>query len=147
MTTVFTSQQEIIHQLRKNHEERQKVLKKLTMLGDSEAELMMQLQEQSGINAVVIPDFSMFKDTTRRLLIEFWIAPNRMLSHEDIRQDVMFDNEAKISAIWQVISRANAELSKMKFCFEIKNMKKRGYQLVDKILTKCNQQVIRHKNS
>ena len=56
------------------------------------------------------PDFSVFSDTTRRLLIELWDAPGRMNSHHDIREDVIGDVEASKAAVWLVILRAKNEI-------------------------------------
>jgi DNA-binding response OmpR family regulator len=75
-------------------------------------------------------DFSMFKDTTNRLLTEFMKAPDKMLSQEDIRQDVMFD-EAKETAVRDVIRFARKEIQSChNFYYEIKNIRGKAYQLV-----------------
>ena len=44
-----------------------------------------------------IADFSMFPDTTRRLLTELWDAPEKTLDKEDIRQDVIGDEYAHVT--------------------------------------------------
>ena len=81
-------------------------------------------------SSVLQADFSMFKDTTSRLLTEFLNAPNRILSYEDIRLDVMFDAEASDSAIRSVIQRARQEMRDVPDCrYEIKSISKRGYRL------------------
>ena len=75
-------------------------------------------------------DLSMFKGTTRRLLIEFLSAPNCMLSHEDIRLDVMFDEWASDSALRSMIKRARKEMKACRDCpYEIKPISKKGYKL------------------
>jgi DNA-binding winged helix-turn-helix (wHTH) protein len=146
MTAILPPQQEIVARLWEIHTERRKILKKMEKLNDNETDLLTQLQEQGDVKSIEQPDFSVFKDTTSRLLTELWNAPTRMLSHEDIRQDVIFDDEANDSAIRQVISRAKTELNKMKYPFEIKNVKKKGYTLVDKNVTKRNKIPKRLKN-
>ena len=85
-------------------------------------------------------DCSMFKDTTRRLLEEFQKAPDHILTHEDIRQDVMFDEYASDPAVWMVIKRARQEMvGNGDFPYEIKSLSKKRYQLVEvNILTKPN---------
>ena len=140
MIVILPRYAETVAQLREISVERQRILKKLVKLNDREVDLFDQLQEQVKRTNIEPPDFPMFKETTRRLLTEFWNAPDHMLSHEDIRQDVIYDEEANDGTIWQVVSRANSELVKTKSHFEIKNIKKRGYQLAIKNLTK-------HKNA
>jgi len=81
-------------------------------------------------------DFSMFKETTRRLLIELWDAPEKMISHQDIREDVIFDEEASDQAVKNVIVRARYELAEAKAKFDIKNVFGKGYQLVPKRIPK-----------
>jgi len=78
-------------------------------------------------------DFSMFKDTTRRLLIELWDAPQRMLSKQDICNDVILDEYASNVAVRLVITKAKKEMATHSdFHYVIKNIKRRGYQLVCK---------------
>ena len=77
-----------------------------------------------------VPDFSMFKDTTRRLLTELWDAPERMLSHEDIRQDVILDEYASDGAVKHVIMRARKELMNHEFAYNIRSIWGKGYQIV-----------------
>jgi DNA-binding response OmpR family regulator len=74
-------------------------------------------------------DFSMFKDTTNRLLTEFMNAPDKMLSQEDIRQDEMFDEYASDDAVKKVIKRAREESALNKLPYEIKNIRGKGYKL------------------
>jgi DNA-binding winged helix-turn-helix (wHTH) protein len=53
-----------------------------------------------------------------------------MLSHEDIRQDVILDVEASDSAVRSVIQRARKEMQAYRDCyFEIKSVAKKGYRL------------------
>jgi hypothetical protein len=77
------------------------------------------------------PDFSMFPDTARRLLVNLWDAPDsRMLSQEDIREDVMFDRDANDDAVRQTVSKVRKELRRKNSIYDIKNIKNKGYQLV-----------------
>jgi len=85
-----------------------------------------------GVAEPEVPDFSMFKDTTRRLLTELWDAPERMLEKEDIRQDVILDEYASDGAVKQVIGRARIEMQEKRFPYVIKTVFNRGYQLVPK---------------
>jgi DNA-binding response OmpR family regulator len=73
--------------------------------------------------------FSMFKEETRRLLMELWISPNKMLSQEDIRQDVIFDDEASDGAVRHVISRARQALKSANLPYNIENIRGKGYRL------------------
>ena len=82
-------------------------------------------------------DFSMFKETTARLLTEFWNAPDKMLSQEDIRQDVILDEEASDAAVKMVVKRARAEMKAKRFRYVIKSVFNKGYQVVPKV-TKSN---------
>ena len=73
---------------------------------------------------------SVFKNTTRRLLMEFLRAPGHMLSHEKIRSDVMFDEEASDAAVRNTVKRARKEMKACYGCrYEIKTIFKRGYRL------------------
>ena len=74
-------------------------------------------------------DFSMFTDTTRLLLIEFWDAAGKMLSHQDIRDDVLFHSDAADQAIHDAISEARKEMKLCNFGHEIKNVRGKGYRL------------------
>jgi DNA-binding response OmpR family regulator len=73
------------------------------------------------------PDFSIFKDVTRRLLIELWEAPERFLSKEDIREDVIGDVEASDGAVWSVILRARKAIEGSGMGIE--NIRGKGYRL------------------
>jgi DNA-binding winged helix-turn-helix (wHTH) protein len=107
--------------------ERQALHARLAALDQEEREILtgtVRSEDES-------PDFSMFKDTTNRLLTEFMNAPDKMLSQEDIRQDVILDDEASENAVWSVIKRAKQELSRCHEChYGIKSIPKKGYQLV-----------------
>ena len=76
------------------------------------------------------PDFSMFKDTTQRLLREFWKAPDRILTQKDL-QRVMFDPQATEEAIRSMIKRARQEMRGYRCCYEIVSISKKRYRLVE----------------
>jgi len=75
-------------------------------------------------------DFLMFKGTTSRLLTELLHAPGNMLSYDDIRLDVMFDESVSDSAVRSVIKRARQEMRDCHGClYEIKSIAKKRYKL------------------
>ena len=106
-----------------------KITERLFALDQKEHEILMgkvPTDEQ-------IVDFSMFSDSTKRLMDEFWVAPGKMLSHQDIREDVIFDEDAKESAIHDVIKAARKELKTCCNChYAIENIRGKGYRLVTK---------------
>ena len=78
------------------------------------------------------PDVSMFKGTTRLLLMEYMLFP------EDIRQDVMGllpdddETDADGSGLRKIIERARNNINKCPgFRYGIMSIKGKGYQLVD----------------
>ena len=87
----------------------------------------VRAEEESGL-----PDFSMFKEETSRLLTAFWHAPEKLLFREDIRQKVIFDNKASDGAVRQVIDRAKKALQEVNFPYDIKNIRGKGYKLIRK---------------
>ena len=131
MTAPQPSQSEIVDRLQKICASRQRMFSKLQRLNVEETDLLARLQTLEKNESTGKPDFSRFKDMTSRLLTEFWNAPNRILSHEDIRQDVIFDEEAKDKTVWQVVCRARKELIDARYPYEIKSIDGKGYQLVD----------------
>ena len=74
-------------------------------------------------------DFFMFKGRTSRLLEELSKSPNRRLSHDDIRIDVMLNVDADIRELRKTICVANQELENTNSIYEINNIKGYGYQL------------------
>jgi len=74
--------------------------------------------------------FSIFRDSIRRLLVNFWDAPNKMLSHEEIKDYVLSDEERSDNAVYDIIREARAEIKKQKIPYEIENIWGKGYQLV-----------------
>ena len=71
-----------------------------------------------------------FCPSTYTLLKQFFEAPNRMLSKEDIRQDVMGDDEAREGSIRQCILEARKELRRSGFPYSIETIRGKGYRLV-----------------
>ena len=67
-----------------------------------------------------------------RFVQQFWTVPDRFLSKEDIRQDVMLDDEASESALRGLIARSRKELKVGYFPFEILTERARGYRLATK---------------
>ena len=87
---------------------------------------------------VIQADFSMFKNSTYRLLTEFLTAPNHTLSYEDIRLDVIFDEDVGISAIRSLIKRARKEMRNCPDClYEIRSIPRKGYKLERKKVSNC----------
>ena len=78
-------------------------------------------------------DFSMFPDTTRRLLIELWDARDRTIDKEDIRQDVIGDDDVGDGAVHMVVTRARSDMKKYGFPYEIQYVRERKrYTLIPK---------------
>jgi len=71
-----------------------------------------------------------FSPSTYTLLKQFFDAPNMMLSKEDVRQDVMGDDEAKEGSVRQCILAARKELRRNEFPYRIETITRKGYRLV-----------------
>ena len=67
---------------------------------------------------------------TYNLLQQFFAAPNMTLSKEDIRQDVLHDDDAKEGSIRQCISEARKELERSGFPYRIETITRKGYRLI-----------------
>ena len=134
-----------IAQLLANNAERQWILARLTDLDQQDREILMRAEGSEYV------DVSMFPDETRRLLTEFLRAPNYLLSHEEIRTNVMLlrsmdqpdadggaahsgtanGGTANSNALRQVIERARKNIKDQPdFHYEIRNIRGKGYQLV-----------------
>jgi len=74
-------------------------------------------------------DSEHFTPSTFRLIQQLWIAPDRTLSKEDVRQDVLGDEESKPGSIWSCISRVRQELMSVDFPYTILTQRGRGYRL------------------
>jgi DNA-binding winged helix-turn-helix (wHTH) protein len=68
-------------------------------------------------------------DSVYLLLTYFFTEANHFLSKEDIRQDVMFDDDASEGAIRQLIYKTRKWLKKHDLPLEIVNITRKGYKL------------------
>ena len=71
-----------------------------------------------------------FRPCTYTLLQQFFEAPNRTLSKEDVRQDVLFDDDASEGSVRQCIWEARKELRRYQFPYRIETIVRKGYRLV-----------------
>jgi len=71
-----------------------------------------------------------FSSSTYILLKQFFEVPKMMLSKEDIRQDVLFDDDAAEGSIRQCILEARKELRRTGFPYRIETIIRKGYRLV-----------------
>ena len=72
-----------------------------------------------------------FSPSTYTLLRQFFAAPNMMLSKEDVRQDVLHDEEAREGTLRQCILEARKEIRKHSFPYRIETIVRKGYRLVE----------------
>jgi DNA-binding response OmpR family regulator len=75
-------------------------------------------------------DSERFTPSTFRFVQQLYLAPNRTLSIEDVRQDVQGDEESKPGSIWACISRVRQELKSVDFPYTILTQRGKGYRLV-----------------
>ena len=71
-----------------------------------------------------------FSSSTYLLLQQFFAAPKMMLSKEDIRQDVLFNDDATEGSIRQCILEARKELCRTGLPYRIETIIRKGYRLV-----------------
>ena len=71
-----------------------------------------------------------FGSCTYTLLKQFFEAPKMMLSKEDVRQDVLFNDDAAEGSLRQCISVARKELRRTGFPYRIETIIRKGYRLV-----------------
>ena len=71
-----------------------------------------------------------FSPSTYSLLREFFKTPGNMLSKEDVRQDVLYDEYAREGTLRQCISAARKELKKSALPYRIETVTAKGYRLV-----------------
>ena len=69
-----------------------------------------------------------FRPSTYTLLQHFFEAPNRTLSKEDVRQDVMLDEDAREGSLRQCIMTARKELRRHNFPYRIETIVRKGYR-------------------
>jgi len=138
MNTVLALQPEDVALLLANNVERQElqvrlreIQARLDALDQQDNEILtgtVRIDEGHNEEPEAMPDFSIFKDTTCRLLEAMWEAPDRMMSQEDIREYVIFDEYASENAVKQVIKKAKKEIGEYEI--EIKNIWGKGYKLI-----------------
>jgi len=101
-------------------------------LRDERVKLLAELKEHMKPEPPPLT-FWMFKGTTSVLLVALWNAPNRKLSYQEIREDVMRKEEDSIDGVMSFVKRARKEMrNKKDFHYEIDNIQEWGYQLVHK---------------
>ena len=71
-----------------------------------------------------------FSPSTYTLLKQFFDAPNMILSKEDVRQDVLCDDDAREGSVRQCISAARKELHRNEYPYRIETITRKGYRLV-----------------
>ena len=71
-----------------------------------------------------------FSPCTYMLLKHFFEAPNMMLFKEDVRQDVIQDDDAREGTVRQCILAARKELRRTGFPYRIETITRKGYRLV-----------------
>jgi DNA-binding winged helix-turn-helix (wHTH) protein len=71
-----------------------------------------------------------FSPSTYNLLKQFFDAPSMMLSKEDIRQDVLHDDDASEGSLRQSILEARKELRRTGFPYRIETIIRKGYRLI-----------------
>ena len=71
-----------------------------------------------------------FSPSTYTLLKHFFDAPNMTLSKEDVRQDVLQDEEAREGSLRQCVMTARKELLRHHFPYRIETIVRKGYRLV-----------------
>ncbi|MDR3181647.1 MAG: winged helix-turn-helix domain-containing protein [Planctomycetaceae bacterium] len=71
-----------------------------------------------------------FSPQTYRLLQELYSAEDKTLSKEDVRQDVIFDDEVDEGALRQCIAQARKEIRAGKIPLRTETITRRGYRLV-----------------
>jgi DNA-binding response OmpR family regulator len=126
MTASISEMIERVHRLDEEIAARQ--TERATLYRMIEWEALRREREDAEANGQI--DFSMFTDAARRLLIELWDSPGKMLSLQDIREDVLFDADAKEQAIHDAIKAARKEMRVFhNFGYEIKNIRGKGYRL------------------
>jgi DNA-binding winged helix-turn-helix (wHTH) protein len=71
-----------------------------------------------------------FSPSTYMLLKQFFAAPAMTLSKEDVRQDVLGDDDAREGSVRQCILEARKELCRHRFPYRIETITRKGYRLV-----------------
>jgi len=71
-----------------------------------------------------------FSPCTYTLLKQFFDAPDMTLSKEDVRQDVLCDDDAREGTVRQCILEARKELRRNQFPYRIETITRKGYRLI-----------------
>lgn len=74
-------------------------------------------------------DSERFTPMTYRLLQQLWLAPDRFLSKEDMRELVNEDEYASDEAVWTCLKRARQDIGAVNFPYEIETIRGKGYRL------------------
>ena len=109
----------------------QQALAHIAALDQEENEILtrtVRLEYEEPVEEETMPNFAIFSYKTSLLLTEMWEAPNRVLLYENIREDVIFNEDASEDAIKMVVLRARKEIEE--YDIEIKNIHGKGYQLI-----------------
>ena len=67
-----------------------------------------------------------------RLLYALIHAPNHFLSKEDIRQDVLYDDDASDDAVRSCVRHARQDLAQTPLPYRITTIRAKGYQLLQR---------------
>ena len=70
-----------------------------------------------------------FAPATFRLIQELWYSETKFISKADVRQDVMYDDEAKEGTVRKCLCMARKEIKKSKFPYTIDTVKAKGYSM------------------
>ena len=71
-----------------------------------------------------------FSAGTYTLLKQFFEVPDMTLSKEDIRQDVLGDDDAREGSVRQCVLEARREIERIGFPYRIETITRKGYRLV-----------------
>ena len=85
---------------------------------------------ENGYTIIWEDDSIRLSPATFRLVQQLWIAPDRFLSKEDVRQDVIEDDDARDVTLRNRIMEARRELKKGDFPYEIVTVHGKGCRIV-----------------
>jgi DNA-binding response OmpR family regulator len=75
-------------------------------------------------------DSERFTPSTFRLVQQLWLAPDRTLSKDDVREEVNEDEYASDGAVRHVLFNARQEMENVDFPYEIETLRKsKGYKM------------------
>ena len=87
---------------------------------------------ENGCTIIWEDDSIRLSPATFRLVQQLWIAPDRFLSKEDIRQDVIEDDDARDVTLRNRTKEARGELKKGHFPYEIVTVHGKGCRLASR---------------